>query len=149
MALVAQGNFLGGNNATDYQPPTRNPQGDTANLNQTGGNLQPQSSTTQTTLPSVDDLRVPGVNGSPNTNTTKTAAPSTNRKQVNFWPIGIIGVLTLIAMVYVIAQPDPTKRRRPAVATETVPEPIVKKQITKKKPTKKTHTKKKSARKRR
>jgi hypothetical protein len=142
-------NIMGGNNASDYQPPTRNPQENVANLNQTGGNLQPQNSVTQTSLPSVGDLRVPGVSGAPNTNTTKTSKPETVTKSINYWPISIIALLTLLAMIYVIVQPDPTKQKRrtlppePAAVPTSAPTAATAKK-TPKKPAKKSAAKRRS-----
>jgi len=137
----AQSSAISGGNATDYQPPTGNPQNETrTNLQPTGTGLQPvpgQDNFTQQNLGGKSDLQVAGTNVTePNTNTTSTEAPDVS-DGINPLPMIIIGLLTLAAIAYVIVQPsDSSKKTAVSVQpAETLkPEPLpVKKKTPKKK----------------
>lgn len=105
----------GGSNAADYQPPTDNPQDDAgANLQTPAGDLQPlpgKDNFTQQNLSGRQDLRVVGTTGEANPNTTSTSANPDNGTSASRLPIAIIGVLTVAAIVYLVIQPEPSKRK--------------------------------------
>ena len=115
---------VGGGKATDYQPPTRNPQGNTATGLQTGAsdqNLTSPTSFNQTNLPSPAGLQVVGAHGQPVANTTKTfPAPKTSSSHT--WLIYVIGGLALIGIIYAAMRP---KRGGPKQMEETINQEVV------------------------
>jgi hypothetical protein len=115
-ATPSPASINGGNNATDYQPTTRNPQeGAVPGFQQNASALQPtpgNNAIGQENLPVVSDLHVLGAKAQPNPNVTKTDIPRDTKPSPNLWPVALVGVITVAAIIYVIAQPDPDKRRK-------------------------------------
>ncbi len=141
-ALALSKPEFGGNNSADYQPPTGNPQ------NNTTTSLQPISKTSLQPVPAginPQSLVQPGglvVTTSTDKGASSTIAqPTVAKKSKSVIPIWIAGgVITLLAVIYVVRQTD-TK--------EPAPEPVIVETPVSKKP-KKTKTKpKKSTRKKR
>ncbi len=139
-------NLSGASNASDYQPPTRNPQAGVTGPNQTTGSVQTLPNLNQTALPSVGDLHVNGAKaGATNSNTTKTAPPSDVGHNLNYWPLLIIGFVTIAGVAFVVVQPDPSKAKaRRKAASTSAPTPVEVEPPVKK--SKKTTGKKKSSR---
>lgn len=114
----AQTNF-GGNNAADYQPPTRNPQGNVATgIQNNKANLQPtntQAGINQQNLPVLPNLQV--------VTTNQRGAPSTasepSKKPSNFWKYFLMDIAAF-AILLAIARYWQTHRKtiKKEVATE-------------------------------
>ncbi len=114
---------FGGNNASDYQPATRNPQSDIL----TG--LQPNTNTNLQPAPvGINPQNLVQAGGltvltSPDKGATSTTSqplsPQKPKSSLYIWVIG--GVLTLIAIVYVVRKPDiKTGKPQPAVIETAV-----------------------------
>lgn len=97
-----------GGRSSDYHPPTRNPQGsspaglqptDTSSIQSGGSGVNPQA------LPRTGELKVltSGDNGAVTT-APEESGSDTSGKYLLTWIMG--GLLTLIAVVYIIVKPD-------------------------------------------
>lgn len=132
-AALSAPNF-GGNNSADYQPPTGNPQNITTPTLQPNSSSLQKASGNQQTLTPVNNLQV-----------VQTGAPKPAPKPPKSWlaiyyPVLIVGALTVAGIVYIVTRPDSPK---PPVIEEPKPAivPTPKKRSPKKK--KKTTKKKK------
>ncbi len=109
---ATNGYDLGGNNSADYQPPTGNPQSSVGSSPQSGTvSLQPapgQGAMAQQDLPIVANLGVTGANNIDNPNTTSTSVTPAPTKTFQVWPIVVIGIATLLAIIYIVRRPEPT-----------------------------------------
>lgn len=142
--LALQQPEYGGNNSADYQPPTRNPQGDTA----TG--LQPNSNTSLQPAPvGINPQNLIQAGGltvltSKDKGASSTAsqppAPKKSRNTLPTWIIG--GTLTLAAAIYVVRSTDKKK-------VSSQPKPIIAQPAIVKKPSKTKPVGKKTTRKKR
>lgn len=144
-----------GNNASDYQPTTRNPQSTSTDLQQ--GTSQPtstQSDITQQRLPKVDDLRVVILqNGAGSTNEQLTPVQTATQTWVGpFWGCVILITLTIIIWAVRVLSKEEAPKLAEAIE-EAIKEPIIQKEpdvipmqatVKKKKPAKKLPTKKTS-----
>jgi hypothetical protein len=97
---------FGGNNSTDYQPPTGNPQTNLpGSLQPTNATLQPVTTINQQALIQSGGLTVLTA---PDKGATSTVSqPNILNKHSNVlitWIIG--GLLTIVAVVYILSRPD-------------------------------------------
>lgn len=107
------------NNATDFQPETRNPQNNVSgNLQPNGANLQPVSGTDQSSdlnpnqLPKTDSLKVQ--NNSSSTGTALPKAISKNNAHSTSTGLFLVSLVLLIGAIIIIA-----KTQKPAAKSET------------------------------
>lgn len=136
---------FGGNNSSDYQPPTGNPQTNPAT------NLQPTNTLLQPVVTTLNQQSLVQSGGllvltAPDRGATSTAAePLISKKQTSAVPTWIIGgLLTLAAIAYVIFKPDTQTKPSTLAAVPAKPKKVIatpKPKITKK-PVKKTTRKK-------
>lgn len=125
---AAPGALPEASNATDYQPPTDNPQNNVGSVSQSQGqngqsNLQPQQKVDQTALPNVPDLRVPGVIGQPNSNTTKTEITKDQKQTMSTWLIILLGGLAVFGVVYLLASSTTKRANKQPTKDEKVTKP--------------------------
>ena len=142
-----QPNF-GGNNSSDYQPPTGNPQGTVpGSLQTTNSALQPVPTLNQQALVQSGGL---SVLTAPDKGATSTARDVTtngdSKAALITWIIG--GILTFLAVAYVLFKSDKVPVSvgagiNAAVPTDKNPEASEKPKKQSKKSTKKTKSKKK------
>lgn len=144
----------GASRATDFQPTTRNPQGNV------GGGLQPNSANLQPISPpnGSNIFNQPGVNPQafPQTDSLKvlsssTGTPASNPPENNTYSPGsssyllpiIIGIITLGILLFIVLTARPAGKTNEKKPQETVvTKPVAKKKTTKKKPKTKAKTKK-------
>jgi len=135
---------FGGNNASDYQPPTGNPQtNNPTSLQPTNTSLQPVTLLNQQTLVQSGAL---SVLTAPDKGANSTAAEAVVKKHRSTLPTWIIGgLLTLGAVGYILYKPDRSPDTVTAEAVIEQPQKISKPKTTKK-PAKKSNKKKKAKR---
>lgn len=113
----------GGNNSSDYQPPTGNPQTNLpTSLQPTNIGLQPVTSLNQQGLLQSGGL---SVLTAPDKGATSTASEPVIKKPRSSLPIWIVGsLLTLAAVVYILFKPDKVPEEpavpQPATAAKKV-----------------------------
>lgn len=113
---------FGGNNAAEYQPPTGNPQNNTITGLQPNNNtgLQPApSGINPQNLIQRGGLEVLTSTAKGATSTARDKAAAKSHSALPTWIAG--GLLTLIAVVYVVFKPDPSK---PVPVEAVVSEPV-------------------------
>lgn len=151
-----QDNLSGGSNASDYQPPTGNPQNNVGGVSQgetNQNNLQKPEVVDQTALPIVPDLRVSGVNSQTNGNTTKTEV-SSEKNQSHTWAAILFGTAAVAAVVLVVSNVGNRKSKtssvtvtdqavKPSKSEPRETDPVVAKKTTKRKKTKNKKSKRK------
>lgn len=116
----SQSDLPGANNASDYQPPTGNPQNDVGGVSQgqsNQNNLQKLQTVDQTALPNVPDLRVSGVTGERNPNTTKTEVAS-DKQQKKAWGAIALGVAAVAAAVLLLTSGKDRSKKKSEQQTD-------------------------------
>lgn len=118
---------FGGNNASDYQPPTGNPQNDIATGLQTNNTpLQPVPGLGQQGLLRIQDLKVSAATSNGADSTASSSPPASKPKSA--LPTMIIGgILTFAAVMYVLFKPDEKlETKAEAVKISNSPRPTLK-----------------------
>lgn len=123
-----------GNKASDYQPPTQNPQSTTTNIQPGTSNVQPtdvQSDIAQQRLPAVDNLKVIVIqDGTSTTRADLTPVQKATQTWVGpFWGCVLLGTVILMIWVVRILAKEEVPNLSEAIE-EAIKEPIIEETLT-------------------
>lgn len=118
-----------GNNATDYQPPTGNPQATGTNLQPEASGLQPttgENDISQQRLPAVDGLKVIVIQDGASTTTAglTPAQAATQTWMGPFWGSVILGLIIIIIWAVKVLAKEETPKLVEAIE-EAIHEPLM------------------------